>query len=220
MMELNEARRIFIKRAAFAAAALPLLVGCRGDSWAQRPGPESLLEQLRRNAAAPGAEGRGAAEVPDKVSWRTELFSAAETGERMIISGTVFQPDGRTPAPNTLIYFYHTDIHGYYGRNGEPKHGRYRGWMLTDAQGRYEFSSIRPASYPGTTIAAHVHMTVTTLDQPEDWIDSILFEGDRFIDPRERASSGKKGGFNPIVKLATGTDGIGRATRDIRLWKV
>ena len=62
----------------------------------------------------------------------------------MIISGTVFQTDGKTPAPNTLIYLYHTDMYGIYGRGSEHKHGRFRGWMLTDAKGKYEFRSIRP----------------------------------------------------------------------------
>jgi protocatechuate 3,4-dioxygenase beta subunit len=135
----------------------------------------------------------------------------------MIISGTVYKADGKTPAPNTLIYFYHTDKYGIYGRTGEPQHGRFRGWMLTDSKGRYEFSSIRPASYPNSTQSQHVHMTVTTLERREDWIDSILFEGDRFITERERGWSGKRGGFNPIITVTTGKDGIQRGVRDIQL---
>jgi protocatechuate 3,4-dioxygenase, beta subunit len=129
----------------------------------------------------------------------------------------VFKADGKTPEPNTLIYFYHTNKFGVYGRGSEPKHGRFRGWMLTDRDGRYEFASIRPASYPNSTQSQHVHMTVTTLDKREDWIDSILFEGDRFLTQHERESAGRRGGFQPIVALVRGKDGIQRATRDIRL---
>ena len=91
--------------------------------------------------------------------------------------------------------------------------------MLTDEKGRYEFSSIRPASYPNSTQSQHVHMTLTGTDFREDWIDSILFEGDRFLTDRERSSVGKRGGFNPIVTLAKGNDGIMRAVRDIQLMK-
>lgn len=213
---MDETRRDFLKNALITAAALPLISSCRSTTLAvgSKPG---TLELLRKNAQSKGTEGMGAIEVPDAVSWRTVFPIASEDGEPMIISGTVFKADGKTVAPNTLIYFYHTDKFGIYGREGQPKHGRYRGWMLTDAKGRYEFSSIRPASYPNSTQSQHVHMTITTLESREDWIDSILFEGDKFLTTREREGSGKRGGFNPIVTLAKGNDGIGRATRDIQL---
>ena len=138
----------------------------------------------------------------------------------MIISGTVYQPDGKTPAPNILIYLYHTDMYGIYGKKGEHKDGKFRGWMLTDTNGKYRFRSIKPAPYPNTTSAAHVHMTLTGKRVREDWIDSILFEGDRFISQREREKAGKRGGFYPILKLEKGVDGILRGTRDIQLMKV
>ena len=135
----------------------------------------------------------------------------------MIISGTIFKADGKTVAPNTLVYFYHTDMYGIYGRTGEHKHGKFRGWMLTDARGRYEFRSIRPASYPNSTQSQHVHMTLTGTNFREDWIDSILFEGDRFLTMRERENAGKKGGFNPIVTMEKTSTGIYSARRDIQL---
>ncbi len=216
MKNPNETRREFLKRASIAALTLPLLNSCSSDALALSE-LGSVLSLIRRNAKPRGTEGMGAIDVPDNVSWRTAFPVTSDDGERMAISGTVFKSDGKTPAPNVLIYFYHTDRFGIYGRAGEPKHGRYRGWMLTDAQGRYEFSSIRPASYPNSTQSQHVHMTLTGTDFHEDWIDSILFEGDRFLTARERESSGKRGGFDPIVTLRPGADGILRATRNIQL---
>ena len=140
--------------------------------------------------------------------------------KKMVISGKVFEADGKTPAPNVLIYLYHTDIEGYYGRSGgEHKHGRYRGWLLTDAEGRYSFQTIKPAPYPENRFAAHIHMTVTTTAMREDWIDSILFEGDKLISERERQTAGQKGGFNPILSLKKGENNLWMATRDIQLWK-
>ena len=60
-------------------------------------------------------------------------------------------------------------------------------------------------------------MTITGTNFQEDWIDSILFEGDPLITQRERAWSGRRGGFDPIVTLQPGKDGIMRAVRDIQL---
>ncbi|MGB7201182.1 MAG: hypothetical protein WBD16_02820 [Pyrinomonadaceae bacterium] len=205
-----------MKHITIAAAAFPFLIGCKSDTIAQKE-PSNILAALRKNAQPAGAEAMGAIDVPDSVSWRTAFNVGKDDGEPMIVSGTVYRADGKTPAPNTLIYFYHTDKFGIYGRAGQHKHGRYRGWMLTDANGRYEFTSIRPASYPNSTQSQHVHMTITTLDTREDWIDSILFEGDRFLTQRERDSPGKRGGFNPIVTLRPNKDGILHAVRDIQL---
>ena len=130
-----------------------------------------------------------------------------------------FQPDGKTPAPNVLIYFYHTDSDGFYGRRGEVRDGHFRGWLLTGATGKYEFRSIKPAPYPNRTEAAHVHMTLTGKNFTEDSINAILFEGDKFIKEQERNSVGKWGEFIPILKLEKGADGILRGTRDFKLWK-
>lgn len=216
MTKFGENRRDFLKAASMAAIAFPLLSACKAN--AQPVGGKSgILSLIRKNARPRGTEGMGAIDVPEDVSWRAAFPIAKDDGEPMLISGTVYQPDGKTVAPNVLIYFYHTDKFGIYGREGQPRHGRFRGWMLTDAKGRYEFSSIRPASYPNSTQSQHVHMTLTGTDFREDWIDSILFEGDRFLTDRERASVGRRGGFNPIVTLTRGSDGLMRATRDIQL---
>ena len=209
-------RRDFLKRASLFAASLPLLINCQSDTLAQK-NTEDVLSLIKKNAQAAGAEGMGAIDAPAAVAWKTVLAKESDEGEPMIVSGTVFQTDGKTPAPDVLVYLYHTDMYGIYGRSGEHKHGKFRGWMLTDKQGRYEFRSIRPASYPNTTFAAHVHMTLTGKNFKEDWIDSILFEGDKFISQRERETAGKKGGFNPILKLEKGADGILRGVRDIQL---
>lgn len=221
MTKINETRRSFLRRAALTAAAVPFLLNCTTDSLAQKKSSGDLFEQLRRNANDLGAEGMGAREFPADVSWRTRLSTAADRGEQLLISGTVYDLDGKTAVPNALIYLYHTDSEGFYGRKkGETQHGRYRSWMLTDARGRYEFQTIKPAPYPNRQIAAHVHMTITTVNRREDWFDDILFEGDPLISARERAKAGEKGGFQPILNLKKNADGLWTATRDIQLWKM
>jgi protocatechuate 3,4-dioxygenase beta subunit len=211
-------RRDFIRNTLVAAAALPLITSCRSSVFAGDTSSD-LLALIKKNAIQDvNGEWSGAISAPADVSWKTVLSNETNKDEPMEISGTVFQADGKTPASNTLIYLYHTDFEGYYGRKkDEHKHGRYRGWMLTDKEGRYSFKSIKPAPYPENRFAAHIHMTVTTAKTREDWIDSILFEGDRLISQQERNMAGKKGGFQPILLLEKGKDALLRATRNIQL---
>ena len=219
MNQSIENRREFLKRASVAALAFPLLLNCKNSTLAQKS-EENILSLIKKNAnTSPAVNWCGAIDAPDDVSWRTALSKKSDKDEPLIISGTVFESDGKTPAPNVLIYFYHTDSDGFYNRkrDGEPLHGHFRGWMLTGANGKYEFSSIKPAPYPERKFAAHVHMTLTGINFKEDSIDSILFEGDKFITPLERNLAGKKGGFNPILKLEKGADGILRGVRNIQL---
>ena len=201
-----------------AVSALPLLTACGGEMAAQKA--DTILEAIKRNAIHdPSVNWCGAADAPADVSWRTALSAENEKGEPLEISGTVYESDGKTPAPNTLIYLYHTDLEGHYGRGQGVAHihGRYRGWMLTDKNGRYSFRTIKPAPYPENRFAAHIHMTRTTAKLKESSVDSILFEGDKLISAQERAEAGKKGGFNPILTLERGGDGVLRATRGLLL---
>ena len=212
-----ENRRNFLKRIALLTAALPFIGNWKSFSGDE---PTDILSLIKKNVQPVGVEGMGAIDVPKNVSWKTILSTPADKGEKILISGTVYDIDGRTPVPNALIYLYHTDIEGYYGRlKGEPKHGRYRGWMLTNEKGRYAFQTIKPAPYPENRFAAHIHMTLTTKDRKEDWFDDILFEGDPLISERERKEAGNKGGFQPILKLEKNSNGFWTAQRNIQLWK-
>lgn len=215
MNQSIENRREFLQRASILAVAMPFIVNCKSVTADET----DTLSLIKKNAVSPTNEWSGAFDAPANVSWKTVLSKDADKGEQMIISGTIFEADGKTPAPNVLIYLYHTDIYGYYGRNGEHRHGRYRGWLLTDKQGRYEFKTIKPAPYPENRFAAHIHTTLTTKNLKEDWIDNYLFEGDSLISTREREMAGKKGGLNPILKLEKNANGIWIAKRDIQLWK-
>lgn len=214
-----ENRRNFLKRTTLLAT-LPFIVNCKSLAADNKP---DVLSLIKKNAVTdPASNWTGAKDAPLDVSWKTVLSEASDKGEKIRISGIVYQPDGKTPAPDILIYLYHTNVQGYYGRgDGEHPHGRHHGWMLTDAKGRYEFSSIKPGQYPNRNTPAHIHFTLTGINFKEDWIDDIWFEGDNLITPEiTRKQLIGKGGFNSILKLEKDANGISHGRRDIRLWKV
>jgi protocatechuate 3,4-dioxygenase beta subunit len=89
--------------------------------------------------------------------------------------------------------------------------------MRTNAEGRYEFRTIKPAPYPGRRNPAHIHAYVSGPGYPEYWIDEFLFAGDPFITDEMRQKFGGKGNFSSILNLSRDSDGVLRGVRDIRI---
>lgn len=210
-----EGRRLFIRRAAVAAVALPFLPLAAGSCGGEAGVTEA---KAPRATAAAGCEWCGASDAPQELSWRARLAPEGEPGEPLLLTGTVFLPDGRTPAPGVLVYAYHTDARGLYRtRSDEHRHGRLRGWMRTDGRGRYEMRTIRPASYPQSDNPQHVHVTLSAEKFPEHWVDEFWFDDDPLVTAGRRAGLPRRGGFNPVVRLTRDADGLWLGARDMRL---
>jgi len=152
---------------------------------------------------------------------------ASEKGERLQISGRVYKADGRTPAPGVILYVYHTDAQGYYSaaegnrsRVSNPscaiRHGRLRGWMKTDSQGRYLFHTIRPAAYPGRDEPAHIHIFVKEPHLNEYYLSDYLFSDDPLLTERKRKQIRPYGGSG-ILSLSGQAGGPWIGKRDIIL---
>lgn len=160
--------------------------------------------------------------MPKDLSWQTTIADAKEAGERMEISGTIYQKDGKTPAAGVILYVYHTDVKGEYKpsltQTHARRHGHLRGWMKTDAQGHYKFNSIRPAAYPNQRFAAHVHPIIKESTKNEYWIDEYQFEGDPLLTQKDRDNAENRGGSG-IIKLTKNEKGTWIGKRDIILGK-
>lgn len=159
--------------------------------------------------------------MPKQLAAETTIHRAGELGEPLEISGTIFQADGKTPAPGVILYVYQTNAKGLYepapGATGwTQRHGYLRGWMKTDAQGRYKFRTIKPAAYPGDRIPAHIHPTVKEPDKNEYYIDEFRFDNDPLLTAQERAREKKRGGSG-IIKLTKNQQGVWIGRRDIVL---
>ena len=150
------------------------------------------------------------------------LPTFGEQGPKLVVSGTVYKSDGKTPAPGVVLYVYHTDQSGQYRKTGNEKgwatrHGSIRGWVKTNEQGAYRFYTIRPAAYSKTGPPAHIHVTVKEPDKNEYYIDDFLFDDDPFLQAEERQRQRNRGG-NGILKLEE-KNGIFYGTRNIILGK-
>jgi protocatechuate 3,4-dioxygenase beta subunit len=151
--------------------------------------------------------------------WRIVITTKDEPGESLIVTGRVFAPDGKTPVEGIRVHVYHTDAKGYYnpGTTSSQK-PRLNGTMLTNEEGRYEYRTIRPASYPQSRNPAHVHYVISGKGDSEQY-DELEFEGDPFLTEEVIEKSRKLGTFGVIQKLQRDVDGIWRTVKDIRLKK-
>jgi protocatechuate 3,4-dioxygenase beta subunit len=140
----------------------------------------------------------------------------------MIISGTIFKRDGKTPAPNVVLYVYQTNSKGLYskasGQTQAVRHGHIRGWMKTDDQGRYEFRTIRPGAYPNSKIPQHIHPIIRESGLSFYWIDDFVFEDDPLLTASEISKLENRSGSG-IIKLTKNSQGVWVGARDIILGK-
>lgn len=158
--------------------------------------------------------------MPENPSWQTTITGPDEPGEQLIISGTIFKKDGKTPAPGVILYVYHTDNKGLYSpapkQTAAKRHGHLRGWVKSDEKGRYEFKTIRPASYPNSRNPQHIHPIIKEPGLTLYWIDEFLFKDDPLLSEQEKTRNEGRGGSG-VIELKKNEKGIWIGKRDIIL---
>lgn len=135
-----------------------------------------------------------------------------EKGQKLLVTGIVYRIDGKTPAPNVIIYYWQTDNSGYYSpKNGmderAKQHGHIRGWVKTDKDGKYSIYTIRPAPYPNEDMPAHIH---TSIKEPninnEYYIDEFVFDDDKLLIPAKKKNPLENRGGSGILRVLISGD--------------
>ncbi len=130
-----------------------------------------------------------------------------EKGQKLIVTGTVFKLDGKTPASDIVIYYWQTDHEGYYSpRMGTDerakRHGHIRGWVKTDKDGGYTIKTIRPAPYPNEAMPAHIHLAIKENDVANEYYtDEINFDDDKFLIPHFKKYPQENRGGSGVVRV-------------------
>ncbi len=72
---------------------------------------------------------------------------------------------------------YYTDAEGYYGEEtNTSSNPRLKGWTKTDSDGRDQFRTIKPGSYPSGRTPAHIDYVLSGSSYPEQY-DELMFGG-------------------------------------------
>ncbi len=150
------------------------------------------------------------------------IVTPTEPGTRMVVAGRVLDQAGQ-PVRGALIYVYQTSAKGWYSdraahfdaHEGDRKHARLFGYMRTDADGRYELRTIRPAGYPNADLPAHIHVEIEPPAQPSGIVvTEIQFDDDPRLTPEWRGRS-RQEGFQ-IAKVRRDTGGAQRVEVELR----
>jgi len=151
-------------------------------------------------------------EYGEKILSPVDTLPGFESAKNKIrLSGIIFQKDGITPAKDVILYIYHTDQTGIYSVKGNEtglgkSHGYSRGWVKTDADGKYTFYTFIPGVYPTRTEPAHIHPTILEPDGKYYYIEDYYFEGDDLLKEKHIKPESPRGGSTGVVSLKNEND--------------
>lgn len=121
--------------------------------------------------------------MPEEIFSEHTGIGWTEGNQKLMLTGKVLQLDGKTPTPNVIIYFWHTDDNGLYSSNEQTpeqakEHGKLRGWVKSDENGNYTIKTSRPAAYPNLDMPQHIHLSIKEPDIQNEYYADLYFDDD------------------------------------------
>ena len=218
MSEIYSAKQFFMKLLLVFTVLFVSNIACSQHNSKKT----TSVSNINVGGGCEGCEAIHESPVPfDSLQSSSVLPDWNDKGRKLAVNGIVYKADG-SPAPNVIIYIYHTDQTGVYPTKGNEKgwgkrHGYLRGWMKTNDKGEYKFYTLRPAAYPGRKDPEHIHITLKEPDKHEYWIDEYVFDDDPLLTEQQRKYCQDRGGSG-ILKVKNAGD-IFTAERNIYLGK-
>lgn len=134
--------------------------------------------------------------------FRTSITPANADGEKLIINGTVYSSDCKTPLAGALVDIWHADANGTYDEISSEY--RYRGRILTDQNGHYQFETILPGYYRSGTgfRPRHIHFKVSKTNY-RFLTTQLYFSGDPYLMPNDACATCSSDDPTLIIPLET-----------------
>lgn len=140
---------------------------------------------------------------------KSNLVLPYAKGTPIVLKGSIFKENGKTPVNNALVEIWHCDENEVYDNASDEY--KYRGGQKTKADGKYEFKSILPVPYKAdpnddsSWRPAHIHMRVSVPNQ-QDLITQIYFKGGKYVETDKWASSPQA--VNRILTITKNKAGV------------
>ncbi len=173
--------------------------------------PLVLMPQTLSEVTGPvfGHDAVGAGPLDDL----TKQHAGEPLGERIIVSGRVLDENG-APVPHTLVEVWQCNAAGRYlhvnDRHDAPLDPNFSGCgrMLTDAEGRYRFITIKPGAYPwrnhyNAWRPAHIHFSLFGRAFLTRLVTQMYFPGDPLlpVDPIFNSTADTMARDRPVSTL-------------------
>lgn len=148
--------------------------------------------------------------MPENIDPVDTSYAWFNEKKQILISGTIYERDGKTPARDVLMYYYQTNSEGKYAHipnvpESMPKnkqgatHGAVRGWIRTNKLGQYKIYTSIPGYYPKNPEAAHIHAYVVDPKASSPYyIDNFVFDYDPLLKGQLRKELENRGGSGII----------------------
>lgn len=135
------------------------------------------------------------------------------------ISGTIYQSDGKTPAKDVILFIHQPNEDGDYILKRDANRKRYvyhRAWVKTDTDGKYTFYTFIPGKYDRSKELKQIHRSIKEPGKEAYELISFFFDDDPLIPELTLACRARA--VNSMLRLQK-KDSMYVATRDIKLPK-